>query len=128
MKRIIPILDTKMPNTCKTKVCHILSPSAHVASSSMGSSRVQTVDIKSKLLISPCAGEEVAITVASLDNDVKSARLALPEPTPLVIQSSQPEVQSVQHHDNSFPLFMGSLSSHLSHLLCSRDLPSRMCS
>ena len=74
VKRIIPILNTKMPNTCKTKVCHILSPSAHVASSSMGSYRVQPVDINCKLLISPRAGEEVAITVASLDSDVKSAR------------------------------------------------------
>lgn len=44
------------------------------------------------------------------------------------MQSSQPEVQSLQQHDNSLSLFMGSLSSHLSHLLCSGDLPSRMCS
>ena len=61
----------------------------------MGTSRVQPVDNNSKLLISPRAGKEFAINVASLDSGAKSARLALPEPTPLVMPFSQTEVQSL---------------------------------
>ena len=45
------------------EVCRILSPSAPVVSSSVGSSRVQPVDNNSTLLVSPSACEEFAVSV-----------------------------------------------------------------
>ena len=69
-----------------------------MVSSSVGSSRVQPVDKNSKLVISPSAREEFAVSVVPLDTGGESAQLGLPEPTPLVVKSS--------HHD-SFPSFWG---------------------
>ena len=67
-----------------------------MVSSSVGSSRVQPVDNNCKLLISPSACEEFAVSVVPLDTGGESIRLGLPEPTPLVVKSS--------HHD-TFPSF-----------------------
>ena len=80
------------------EVCRILSPSAPVVSSSVGSSRVQPVDNNCRLLISPTACEEFAVSVVPLDTGGESTRLGLAEPTPLVVKSS--------HHD-TFPSFWG---------------------